>query len=64
MQTIAGCDGREHKVLNRELPAGEYKFRVWHERSGLLEKRYNAAVDGDDEPVTLKYAPDRFSPKK
>jgi hypothetical protein len=38
------------------LPAGDYEFRVWHERGGLLEKEYKVTVTGDDEPVTLKYA--------
>mgnify|MGYP002631520947 CR=1 FL=1 len=45
------------------LPAGDYEFRVWHERGGLLERAYKAAVNGEDEPVTLKYALDKFPAK-
>jgi plastocyanin len=43
------------------LPAGDYEFRVWHERGRLLEKAYKATVNGDDKPATLKYGLDRFS---
>ncbi|MEZ6131991.1 MAG: carboxypeptidase regulatory-like domain-containing protein [Planctomycetaceae bacterium] len=42
------------------LPAGDYEFRVWHERGGLLEKGYKVTITGDDEPTTLKYTPDQF----
>ena len=45
------------------LPAGEYEFRVWHERGGLLERAYEATVTGEDEPVTLKFAVDKFPTK-
>ncbi|MEQ9406344.1 MAG: hypothetical protein RIK87_01405 [Fuerstiella sp.] len=50
----------EGKFSVEGLPAGDYEFRVWHERAGLLEKDYAATVTGDDEPVTLTYALDRF----
>lgn len=42
------------------LPAGDYEFRVWHERGKLLEKGYKVTITGDDEPVTLKYSADKF----
>ena len=43
-----------------DLPAGEYEFRVWHERGGLLERGYEFTVTGEDEPVELKYGVDKF----
>ena len=43
------------------LPAGEYEFRVWHEKAGLLEKGYTATVSGEDDAVELKYAVDKFA---
>ena len=43
------------------LPAGEYEFRIWHEKGGLLDKGYKATVTGEDDPVELKYAVARFS---
>jgi len=43
------------------LPAGDYEFRVWHEKGGLLEKAYEVTVTGEDEPATLKYAADKFA---
>ena len=42
------------------LPAGEYEFRVWHERGGLLERGYEFTVTGEDDPVELKYGVDKF----
>lgn len=43
------------------LPAGDYEFRVWHERGGLLDKAYKVTVTGEDEPVTLTYGAEKFS---
>lgn len=43
------------------LPAGEYEFRVWHEKGGLLERGYKFTVTGEDEAVALKYSSDKFS---
>jgi len=37
------------------LPEGKHQFRVWHERGGLLEKSLKVTVEGDTDPVTLKY---------
>ena len=42
------------------LPTGRYEFRVWHERSKVLEKGYAATVAVDSEPVVLTYGLDRF----
>ena len=43
------------------LPAGDYEFRVWHERADVLERGYEVTVTGEDEPVELKYALDKFN---
>ena len=43
------------------LPAGEYEFRVWHEKGGLLDKAYKTTITGEDEHVELKYAVDKFA---
>ncbi|MEZ6031754.1 MAG: hypothetical protein R3C17_01500 [Planctomycetaceae bacterium] len=28
----------------KHLPAGEHKFRIWHERHGMLEKEFKITV--------------------
>ena len=43
------------------IPAGEYEFRIWHEKGGLLDKGYEAVVTGEDEAVELKYSVDQFA---
>ena len=43
------------------LPAGEYEFRVWHEKGGLLDKAYKTTITGENEPVELKYTVDKFA---
>lgn len=43
------------------LPAGDYEFRVWHEKGKLLDKGFETTVTGEDEPVELKYAVDKFA---
>lgn len=43
------------------LPAGDYEFRVWHEKGGLLERGYKATVNGKDDAVELKYAAEKFA---
>lgn len=43
------------------LPVGDYEFRVWHERAGLLEREFAVSVTGSDEPVQLTYSVDTFT---
>ena len=43
------------------LPVGDYEFRVWHERAGLLERELAVSVTGSDAPVELTYAVDQFT---
>ncbi len=42
------------------LPPGRHRFRVWHERGGLLEKSLSVTITGNDEPVTLTYPASKF----
>ncbi|HVW02701.1 MAG TPA: carboxypeptidase regulatory-like domain-containing protein, partial [Planctomycetaceae bacterium] len=42
------------------LPPGEYSFKVWHERSSYLERNLQVRVGGNDEPMVLKYAAEKF----
>lgn len=43
------------------LPPGEYHFRVWHERSGWLEKDLNVHIQRDDvTEISLEYPVERF----
>ncbi len=44
-----------------ELPAGDYEFRIWHEKGGLLDRGFKATVTGEDDPVELKFAADKFA---
>lgn len=47
----------------RNLPAGRHEFRVWHERSGWLEKSLvvNVAAGRTTELGDRKYAPEEFA---
>lgn len=42
------------------LPAGEYEFRIWHERGGLLDREYKVTVTGEDEAAELSFGVDKF----
>lgn len=42
------------------LPSGDYEFRVWHERAGLLEREFAVTVTGADEAAELTYGVDLF----
>jgi hypothetical protein len=47
------------------LPVGAHKFRVWHERGGLLEKDDKVDVkDGAEKTLKLKYPVAKFAGKK
>ncbi len=35
---------REGRFEMKHLPAGEHKFRIWHERHGMLEKEFKITV--------------------
>lgn len=56
--TVTDANG---KFSIDDLPAGDYQFRVWHEKRGLLEKGYKATVTGTDAPAELKYAAGKFA---
>ncbi len=44
------------------LPAGEHKFRIWHERTGYLEKSLTVKIEASQETQLgeLKFSADRF----
>ncbi len=44
-----------------DLPPGKYSFRVWHERSGFLDKQLTVEIKpGETTKKTLSYGLDRF----
>ncbi|MBW3539012.1 MAG: hypothetical protein KY476_01965 [Planctomycetes bacterium] len=43
-----------------ELPGGTYKFKVWHERAGYLNRSFTVKVDGDQD-VTVSFAAEKFA---
>lgn len=48
----AAVTDKEGKFTIPNLPAGEHEFRVWHERSGYLDRKYTVSVKKGD--VALK----------
>ena len=48
---ITDADG---KFEIADLPAGRHKFRIWHEKAGLLDKEYEIDVKGGDEPTEVE----------
>lgn len=43
------------------LPAGTHKFRIWHEKTGVLERAYEVKIDGDKDVGDIKFAASRFA---
>jgi plastocyanin len=43
------------------LPAGTYKFRIWHEKAGVLERGYEVRIDGDKDVGDIKFAASKFA---
>ncbi len=57
---VSGSDG---SFEIRDLPAGKYEFKVWHERAsgGFLERRLAVTITGGENgPLELKYKPADF----
>jgi len=56
--------GRPFKIAN--LPAGNYQFKVWHEKgdggkSGLLESKYKVTIkSGEETSVTITAGAKKF----
>ena len=48
----AAVTDKEGKFTIPNLPVGEHEFRVWHERSGYLDRKYAVKVTKGD--VALK----------
>lgn len=48
----------------KNLPAGNYEFVVWHERSGYLKRRLKVSIkagETNDFKDSLKYSPSKFA---
>lgn len=46
------------------LPVGEHKFRIWHERVGYLNREYTVKVQkGDNPQPVIELTADSFKPK-
>lgn len=44
------------------LPAGKYKFKIWHEKGGLLERGYSVTVKaGDETPQEISFSGAKFA---
>ena len=44
-----------------DLPAGTHEFRVWQEKSGMLERKLVVTIKADqDNTYELKYSADKF----
>jgi hypothetical protein len=62
---FAALTGRDGAFRIDGLPPGEHTFRVWHERSGWLEKALNVSIEaGNEAQVTLEYGASRFSERE
>jgi hypothetical protein len=59
---VTDADGR-FKI--EKLPVGTHKFRVWHERAGLIEKEWSVEVKAGDNAVSpVKLTAEKLKPKK
>lgn len=57
-QAITDAEGRFEIC---DLPPGEHRFTVWHERRGILEREFVVRVqDGKSSELNLQYPADRF----
>jgi len=58
----AACSKADGTFEIKKLPAGEYKFRVWHESAGLLERSLKVKVEaGKDNKLEQSYSIGSFS---
>ncbi|MCA9054227.1 MAG: hypothetical protein KDA75_10345 [Planctomycetaceae bacterium] len=48
---VTDADGK-FEIPN--LPAGKHKFRIWHEKAGLLDKEYEVTVQGGDQTTEVE----------
>lgn len=46
------------------LPPGKYRFAIWHEKAGFLDRRYDVTIrPGETTKFSLAYEPNRFDGK-
>lgn len=59
---FAVCTEKDGSFEIKDLPAGAHKFKVWHEKAGLLERGYEIVVEaGDNEPIEIRIPGQRVS---
>jgi len=59
---FAALTDENGKFEIKGLPAGTHSFRIWHEKGGILDRGFKITVKpGDPEPVTIKFAADKFA---
>ncbi|WP_437228248.1 hypothetical protein SH661x_000801 [Planctomicrobium sp. SH661] len=44
----AAVTDKTGKFTIKDLPAGEHEFRVWHERAGSIDKKWNVSIKADE----------------
>ena len=60
----AAVTDKEGKFTIPNLPVGEHEFRVWHERSGYLDRKYAVKVTkGDVALKPLEFSVDKLKAK-
>ena len=54
----AASTDSEGKFTIKNLPAGDHDFRIWHERSGYIDRKYKVSVSPGEnaplEPISVK----------
>ncbi|MDB4637491.1 hypothetical protein OAK47_03095 [Planctomycetaceae bacterium] len=59
---FAACSKADGTFEIKNLPAGEYKFRVWHESAGLLERSLKVKIEaGKDNKLEQSYSVGSFT---
>ena len=58
---FAVCTSEDGTFEINDIPAGKYKFRVWHESADFLERSYSVTVKpGEATQIELKYDQSKF----
>ena len=58
---FAVCTSEDGTFEINDIPAGKYKFRVWHESADFLERSYSVTVKpGEATKIELKYDQSKF----
>lgn len=59
----AAVTDKDGKFKIEGLPPGAYKFRIWHERAGWLEKSFQFTIETESVEAELSYPADLFVKK-